>query len=101
MADGDTITVLQNAKQYKIRLYGIDTPEKKQDFGQKAKKFTSDMVFKKDVKVISYGTGKYGRTIGVVYISKKCLNEELVRNGLAWVSVSNFFYEYAYHVLLV
>jgi len=85
VADGDTITVLQNSKQYKIRLYGIDTPEKKQDFGQKAKKFTSDMVFGKDVKVSSYGTGKYGRTIGVVYFGQKCLNEELVRSGLAWV----------------
>lgn len=42
VADGDTITVLQNSKQYKIRLYGIDTPEKKQDFGQKAKFFTSN-----------------------------------------------------------
>ena len=36
VADGDTITVLQDSKQYKIRLYGIDSPEKKQDFGQKA-----------------------------------------------------------------
>jgi len=85
VADGDTITVLQNSKQYKIRLYGIDTPEKKQDFGQKAKMFTSDMVFGKDAKVISYGTGKYGRTIGVVYVGQKCLNEELVKKGFAWV----------------
>ena len=85
VADGDTITVLQNSKQYIIRLYGIDTPEKKQDFGQKAKKFTSSMVFKQHVKVVVYNTGKYGRTIGVVYIGQKCLNEELVKNGLAWI----------------
>ncbi len=85
VADGDTITVLQNNRQYKIRLYGIDTPEKKQDFGQKAKKFTSDIVFKKQVTVISYGTGKYGRTIGVVYVGQECLNEALIKNGLAWV----------------
>jgi micrococcal nuclease len=85
VADGDTITVLQNSKQYKIRLYGIDTPEKKQDFGQKAKQFTSSMVFKQHVKVVVYNTGKYGRTIGVVYIGQKCLNEELVKNGLAWI----------------
>jgi len=85
VADGDTIAVLQNSKQYKIRLYGIDTPEKKQDFGQKAKRFTSDMVFRKDVKIISYGTGKYGRTIGLVYVGQKCLNEELIKKGFAWV----------------
>lgn len=85
VADGDTITILQNNKQYKIRLYGIDTPEKKQDFGQKAKKFTSDMVFKQDVKVIAYDIDRYGRTVGMVYIDQKCLNEELIRNGFAWV----------------
>jgi micrococcal nuclease len=85
VADGDTITVLQNSKQYKIRLYGIDTPEKKQDFGQKAKQFTSSMVFKQHVKVVVYDTDRYGRTVGVVYIGQKCLNEEIIKNGLAWV----------------
>ena len=46
IADGDTITVLVEGKtQHKIRLYGIDCPEKNQDFGQQAKQFTSDMVF--------------------------------------------------------
>ena len=85
VADGDTITVLQNSKQYKIRLHGIDTPEKKQNFGHKAKKFTSSMIFNQRVKVITYSTGKYGRTIGVVYLGNQCLNEELVKNGLAWV----------------
>ena len=63
MADGDTITVLQNSKQYKIRLYGIDTPEKKQDFGKKAKRFTSSMVFKQHVKVVAYDSDRYGRTV--------------------------------------
>lgn len=85
IADGDTITVLQNSKQYKIRLYGIDTPEKKQDFGQKAKKFTSDMIFRQQVKVVVYDIDRYGRTVGMVYIGKKCLNEELIKNGYAWV----------------
>ena len=47
VADGDTITVLRNKKQVKIRLYGIDTPERGQAFGKKAKQFTSDMVFGK------------------------------------------------------
>jgi hypothetical protein len=35
VADGDTITVLENRTQYKIRLYGIDTPESHQDFGNR------------------------------------------------------------------
>jgi len=85
VSDGDTITVLQDSGQHKIRLYGIDSPEKKQDFGQKAKQFTSRMVFKQEVRVVAYDTDRYGRTVGVVYIGEKCLNEELVKNGLAWV----------------
>jgi len=85
IADGDTITVLQNKQQYKIRLYGIDTPEKRQDFGQKAKQFTSSMVFKQHVKVVAYDTDRYGRTVGTVYIDQRCLNQELVKNGFAWV----------------
>lgn len=85
IADGDTITVLENNKQHKIRLYGIDTPEKKQDFGQKAKQFTSDRVFKKHVQVAVYDTDRYGRIVGVVYVGGECLNEELIKNGFAWV----------------
>ena len=48
IADGDTITVMHKGKGEKIRLYGVDCPEKAQDFGQKAKRFSSDMVFGKD-----------------------------------------------------
>jgi len=85
LAYGDTITIFQNNKQYKIRLYGIDTPEKKQDFGQKAKQFTSNMVFNKIAKVIPMGTDRYQRTVGIVYVNGKCLNEELLKTGYAWV----------------
>ncbi len=37
VADGDTISVLHDGKGEKIRLYGVDAPEKRQDFGQRAK----------------------------------------------------------------
>lgn len=52
VSDGDTINVLQDRTQYKIRLYGIDCPESGQDFGNRAKKFVSDMVYGKQVQVI-------------------------------------------------
>jgi endonuclease YncB( thermonuclease family) len=44
VTDGDTVKVLHNSQQVKIRLYGIDALEKKQAFGQKARQFTADMV---------------------------------------------------------
>ena len=89
VSDGDTITVLHDGQGEKIRLYGIDTPEKRQDFGKKAKQFTSKMVFGKIVKVVVHATDRYGRTVGLVYCGKndRCLNEELVKHGLAWVYI--------------
>ena len=85
ISDGDTITVLQNRKQFKIRLYGIDTPEKSQDFGNKAKKFTSSLLYKKQVRVVQEDTDRYGRVVGIVYVGHVCANEEIVKNGFAWV----------------
>ena len=52
ISDGDTIKVLHEGTQVRIRLYGIDTPEKRQAFGNKAKQFTADRVFGKTVTVI-------------------------------------------------
>lgn len=85
VADGDTITVLQDRTQYKIRLYGIDTPEKGQDFGNRAKQFTSGMVFSKQVQVVQKDKDRYGRVVGMVYVGNTCVNQEIVRAGLAWV----------------
>jgi endonuclease YncB( thermonuclease family) len=86
IADGDTITVLDSSKtQHKIRLWGIDCPESHQDFGTKAKQFTSDLVFGKTVQAITEDTDRYGRTVGTVMIDGKSLNEELVKSGYAWV----------------
>ena len=86
VSDGDTIEVLHNGIAEKIRLYGIDCPEKKQDFGERAKEFTSDKVFSKIVEVDPVVKDRYGRTVGIVYQgSRRSLNEELVNNGYAWV----------------
>jgi len=86
VSDGDTIKVLNSTmEQVKIRLYGVDTPEKKQEFGQVAKQFTSDMVFGKMVDVEVLATDRYGRKVALVYVDNLTLNEELVRAGQAWV----------------
>jgi endonuclease YncB( thermonuclease family) len=53
ITDGDTITVLNSKtlKDVKIRLYGIDTPERGQAFSKRAKQFTSKLVYGKVVEV--------------------------------------------------
>ena len=74
IADGDTITILDSSKtQHKIRLYGIDTPEKAQPFDNAAKKFTSSLTANNIAKVTIYDTDRYGRSVGVVIVEgKKC-----------------------------
>jgi len=85
VTDGDTITVMHDGRGEKIRLYGIDTPEKSQDFGNKAKWFLSDLVFKKIVEVQPQDTDRYGRTVGIVLVSGINVNQEIVKAGYAWV----------------
>ncbi len=83
--DGDTIDVLHDAVAERIRLNGIDCPEKRPAFGRKAKEFTSEMVFGKEVRIITHKRDRYGRTIGDVIVSDTySLNHELLRAGLAW-----------------
>ena len=84
VSDGDTIKVIKDGKQVKVRLAAIDCPEKKQPYGQKAKQFTADMVAGKSVKVWETDTDRYGRIVGFVFIGDKNLNKELLSAGLAW-----------------
>ncbi len=86
VSDGDTITVMHNGKGERIRLHGIDCPEKRQAFGKRAKQFTSNLVFAKTVTVQALDLDRYGRTVGVVLLPDgRSLNHELVRAGLAWM----------------
>ena len=85
VSDGDTISVMHDGKAEKIRLNGIDCPESHQDFGQRAKQFTSDHVFNKTVTVEVSDYDKYGRTVGdVILPDGRNLNKELVSAGFAW-----------------
>ena len=72
IADGDTITVLREGKQQvKIRLYGVDCPERGQAFSRKAKQFISEMVFGKVVEVESVDIDRYNRLVALVTVSKR------------------------------
>jgi micrococcal nuclease len=83
--DGDTIEVLHHGKAERIRLNGVDSPEKKQAFGQKAKQLTSSLAFGKTVVVMPTQKDRYKRTVGYVFLPNGVnLSYELVRAGLAW-----------------
>lgn len=68
IADGDTLTVLVDKRQVKIRLAEIDAPELRQDYGQRAKQALGSLVFGKVVRVDGEGKDRYGRTIGRVHL---------------------------------
>ena len=86
IADGDTVTVLVDGhKQVKVRLHGVDCPERGQPFGNRAKQFTSELCFGNSVTVRVSDTDKYGRAIGEVTTANGTnVNVALVENGLGW-----------------
>ena len=68
IVDGDTLVLLVDEKQLKIRLSDIDTPERKQPFGTKAKQALSNLSFGKQARVIEIAKDRYGRIVGRVYV---------------------------------
>lgn len=83
--DGDTIAVLHDSKQTKVRLASIDAPETAQAFGDIAKQRISEILFSKEVRVVEEGRDRYGRTIGRVYQGDVDVSAEQIKQGMAWV----------------
>ena len=85
VADGDTITVLDDTNtQHKIRLQGIDAPEKAQAFGQRSKQSLHQLVHSKQVTVEYQKKDKYGRTLGKVLHNGNDVCLEQIKLGMAW-----------------
>ena len=84
VADGDTLTVLEGKTQHKIRLFGIDAPEKKQAFGTKAKDALAALTFGKTVTVTVVDTDRYGRSVGKVTQGGADVSRKMVADGFAW-----------------
>jgi endonuclease YncB( thermonuclease family) len=83
--DGNTIEIPHDRHSERIRLSGIDCPEKGQAFGTRAKQAASALVFGKDVILQTHGQDKYGRTLGDVFLLDGTnMNHELVKHGWCW-----------------
>jgi len=86
IADGDTLTLLVGGReQVKIRLAEIDTPEKRQPYGNKARQALAALAFKKETTVMWSERDRYGRVVGRVFVDGLDVNAEMVRQGHAWV----------------
>lgn len=87
VSDGDTVTVLtEDKRQVRVRLYGVDTPEKGQARGRQASEFTKDLAALRIVDVQEMDVDRYGRLVGRITLPDgRVLNAELVASGWAWV----------------
>lgn len=90
VSDGDTISVkkLKNnvldGDLIKVRLYGVDAPEKDQDFGYESKKALMNYVSNKTIEIDIKSKDRYGRSVGILYVDGRNINEELLRDGYVW-----------------
>ena len=83
--DGDTFDLKSGEEKIRVRLFGIDSPERGQAFNVKAKEFTAGLIAGKDVRVVIRNKDRYGRFVGDVYLADgEYVNAEIVRAGYAW-----------------
>ncbi|MCF8055168.1 MAG: thermonuclease family protein [Desulfocapsa sp.] len=88
VVDGDSIHVRYKGRTIRVRLWGIDTPEWSQPFSKVAKNYTAKLVSNTEVKLEEKDWDDYGRMVALVTMEdKRCLSEELLQAGLAWVHV--------------
>ena len=83
--DGDSFDALNSDNErISVRLFGIDCPERSQDFSEQAKQFTKRALLKNKVKLSRIGSDRYGRILGKVIteLDSRDLNQQLVERGL-------------------
>ena len=85
VADGDTLTLLDAKKQsHKIRLSGIDAPEKKQAYGQQSKLSLSTLAYGRQATADCPKRDRYQRAVCVVAVAGKDVGLQQIHQGLAW-----------------
>jgi endonuclease YncB( thermonuclease family) len=98
VSDGDTIQVQDSlGTKVKVRLYGIDAPETEksnkktgrvskpgQPYGEDAYQTLNSKIYRKQVKLEIMAVDQYKRSVGIVYLSGKNINQEMVAEGYAW-----------------
>ena len=86
ITDGDTFTVINRDNlQLKVRIYGIDAPEKKQPFGNKSKEYLSSLIYGKEIFIDVKSTDRYGRLVSYVFTPNgEDVSLLMLNQGMAW-----------------
>ena len=82
--DGDTLTLQNNNGIYKIRLSGIDAPERRQAYGNVSRNHLYNMVRNKFVYAAVHDKDRYGRYVAKIIVDNTDINAEMLKTGLAW-----------------
>lgn len=88
VSDGDSFVARIDGKKVRVRMYGIDAPELKQEHGKESKKYLENLILGKSVDLKVLYEDSYKRKVARVYYGKKEVNVEMLKSGNAW------FYEY-------
>ncbi|MFM9839170.1 MAG: thermonuclease family protein [Cyclobacteriaceae bacterium] len=85
--DGNTLEVTTTENEiYKILLFGIDSPELGQEFGEKAKRYLEKLILDKNVSVEIQGKDRLGNRLGIILIEGEDPRMQLLQEGLAWTA---------------
>ena len=85
VSDGDSLHLeLPDGERVRVRLYGIDAPEKDQQCALAARKKLGKLIYDKTIRVEVLDVDKYGRYVGKVYAGARYVNRFMLKEGLAW-----------------
>lgn len=85
VSDGDTIVMLApDGGKVKVRLYGIDAPEKAQPYGPQAAGILKNLILNQVVTIDTINVDRYGRYVAKVFYNRQDINAEMIRLGAAW-----------------
>lgn len=84
VADGDTLTLLMGKESVRVRLEGIDAPERGQNFSTKSRDVLKALVVGKEALVQKTGTDEGNKILGIVIVGNTTINAEMVEQGWAW-----------------
>ncbi|MEB6579971.1 thermonuclease family protein [Enterobacter quasiroggenkampii] len=83
--DGDTVEIVAGNVATRVRLNGIDAPEKAQPFGQRSRQALTAIVSGKTVLAVGDRRDRYGRLLATLILNGRDINATQVSSGMAWV----------------
>lgn len=82
--DGDTVTILDGSRKFRVRFYGIDAPEAAQEYGIESRDLLRELILGKTVAVSVMNVDNYGRAVARITSGETDINAKMVREGAAW-----------------